>query len=92
MKFYDRESEIKELRTIREQSVSDHSRFTVITGRRRIGKTSLILKSLEREDPVYLFAGKKSEALLCHEFGREISAKLGVFVPAEIRTFNSLFQ
>jgi AAA+ ATPase superfamily predicted ATPase len=92
MKFYDRENEIGELHTIREQSISDHSRFTVITGRRRIGKTSLILKALEGKNPVYLFAGKKSETLLCREFGAEISEKLGVFVPEEIRSFSSLFR
>lgn len=41
MKFYDREAETKALREI--ESVSyDYSQFTVITGRRHIGKTTLI--------------------------------------------------
>jgi len=92
MKFYGRESELAELRDIRKQAFSDHSRFTVITGRRRIGKTSLILKALEGGTPVYLFVGRKSEAVLCREFGREIAEALGVFVPEEIRTIGSLFR
>jgi len=92
MKFYGRKDEIAELRDIRGKAFSDHSRFTVITGRRRIGKTSLILKALEGGNPVYLFVGRKSEAVLCREFGREIAEKLGVFVPDEIRTVGSLFR
>ena len=39
MKFYNRKSELAELRRIRDLSFSDHSRLTVVTGRRRIGKT-----------------------------------------------------
>ena len=47
MKFYNRKSELAELRRIRDLSFSDHSRLTVVTGRRRIGKTSLIMKAVE---------------------------------------------
>jgi len=47
MKFYNRKSELTELQRIQKLSFEDHSRLTVITGRRRIGKTSLILKAVE---------------------------------------------
>ena len=57
-----------ELRRIRDLSFSDHSRLTVVTGRRRIGKTSLIMKAVEDMPTVYLFVGRKSEATLCSEF------------------------
>ena len=46
MKFYDRENEIKLLNDS-ELLSQENAVFTVISGRRRIGKTSLILKSLE---------------------------------------------
>ena len=46
MKFYNREHEIAKLREVRELSYNDHSRLTVVTGRRRIGKTSLIGKAM----------------------------------------------
>ena len=46
MKFYNRVSEIKLLREIEIKS-DTNAQFTVITGRRRIGKTQLILKALE---------------------------------------------
>ena len=42
MKFYDRENEIKLLNNSELQS-QETAVFTVISGRRRIGKTSLIL-------------------------------------------------
>ena len=40
MKFYDREEEQKELRRVQKQAFDEHSRMTVLTGRRRIGKTT----------------------------------------------------
>ena len=92
MKFYNRTSELTELKRIQNLSFSDHSRLTVVTGRRRIGKTSLIMKSVEDLRTVYLFVSRKSEATLCSEFVPIISQSLDTFVPAEIRTFRSLFQ
>ena len=65
MKFYNREAEIAKLREIRSLSYSDHSRLTVVTGRRRIGKTSLIVTAMEDEPFVYLFVGRKNEPSLC---------------------------
>ena len=92
MKFYDRASELAELQRIQNLSFSDHSRLTVVTGRRRIGKTSLIMKSVEGVPTVYLFVGRKSEATLCSEFIPAIAQSLDTFVPDGIRTFGSLFR
>lgn len=50
------------------------------------------MKSVEGLPTVYLFVGRKSEATLCSEFIPAISQSLDTFVPAEIRTFRSLFQ
>lgn len=92
MKFYNRINELAELQRIRSLSFNDHSRMTVVTGRRRIGKTSLIMKSVEDLPTAYLFIGRKNEATLCSEFIPIISQSLNVFVPKEIHTFRSLFQ
>ena len=92
MRFYNRTNELAELQRIQNLSFSDHSRLTVVTGRRRIGKTSLIMKSVEDLPTVYLFVGRKSEATLCSEFIPIISQSLDTFVPTEIRTFGTLFQ
>ncbi len=90
MKFYNREHEIEKLREVRELSYSDHSRLTVVTGRRRIGKTSLIARALRGEPFIYLFVGRKNEASLCTAYCKEIANKLGVFVP-QMNSFADIF-
>lgn len=92
MKFYDRHNELNELKRIRELSFSDHSRLTVITGRRRIGKTSLAMKSVKGQPTAYLFVGRKNEVALCSEFSQIIKQELNTFVPDGITTFRTLFQ
>ena len=92
MKFYNRQHELSELERIQNLSFNDSSRLTVITGRRRIGKTSLIIKSTADTPTIYLFVGRKNEAALCLEFIPIIAQVLNTFVPPEIQTFRSLFQ
>lgn len=93
MKFYNRTSEIKELQRIQKLSFDSYSRMTVITGRRRIGKTSLAVEATKGDTPtVYLFVSRKNEAALCDEFSMLISSTLGVYIPSEIKSFRSLFQ
>ena len=58
MKFYNRENELAELKRIQRLSFEENSRLTVITGRRRIGKTSLIMKAVDEMPTVYLFVGR----------------------------------
>ena len=62
MKFYNRENELAELQRIQELSFGENSRLTVVTGRRRIGKTSLIMRAFEKTPTIYLFVGRKNEA------------------------------
>lgn len=92
MKFYNRSKEIEELRRIQSHAFESRSRMTVITGRRRIGKTKLALRATEGEYPtVYLFVGRKNEAALCTEFTRLISTQLNVHVPGGLTSFRELF-
>ncbi len=91
MKFYNRTKEIADLQRIREMSYNDHSKLTVLTGRRRIGKTSLILNALKDETIVYLFVSRKSEADLCKGFCSEIEKQLSVFVP-KMNSFIEVFR
>ena len=76
MRFFDRKRELADLEEIRARS-EEVAQFTVVTGRRRVGKTSLVVKSLEGGTYVYLFVERKSEKDLCETFSREINAKLG---------------
>ncbi len=92
MKFYNRDSELDELKRIQHLSFTDFSRMTVVTGRRRIGKTSLVMKSAENTPTVYLFVGRKNEATLCAEFIPVIANSLNTYVPEGIQSFRSLFQ
>lgn len=92
MKFYNRIEELAEIHRIQQMAFSDHSKLTVLTGRRRIGKTSLITRACEGTTTVYLFVSRINEAVLCKNFIEEISNTLGVFVPTEISSFASLFR
>lgn len=91
MKFYNREKELESLSKIMKSSFTDHSRLTVLTGRRRIGKTSLIMRSFEGTPTVYLFVSRGNEALLCQNFTEIIRMSLNIFVPDGITSFATLF-
>ena len=56
---------------------AQNAQMTVITGRRRIGKTTLIKKSFTGIPFVYFFVGKKSETLLCSELTEIVRETLG---------------
>lgn len=90
MKFYDRESEQQLLHEVLRQSKRE-ARMTVLMGRRRIGKTELSLRCGD-ETVLYFFVGKKTEALLCHDFVQEITAKLGVPVLGVPNSFSEVFR
>ena len=77
MQFYDREQEVRKLREIELRS-HEVAQFTVVTGRRRVGKSSLILKACENCTFAYLFVERKSEKDLCEGFAAELELKLGM--------------
>jgi len=82
MKFFGREKEIAILR--RERMLSHKcARFTVVTGRRRIGKTELIDRALNdgRDDYLYLLFGRKSEKALVQELRESAEEQLGDRLP-----------
>ena len=90
MKFYNRERELSQLSSIRERSINQ-GQLTVMVGRRRIGKTSLLKKSVENSPAVYLFVAKKSEILLCKEFVEIIKESLGISFYGETSRFIDVF-
>ncbi|MCH5223212.1 MAG: AAA family ATPase [Muribaculaceae bacterium] len=92
MKFYNRKKEIEELKRIQRQAFDSYSKMTVITGRRRIGKTKLALHATEGEHPtLYLFISRKNEASLCTEFIPLIASALNIYIPSGIVSFRELF-
>ena len=91
MRFYNREKELELLRRIDALSETD-AQMTVLTGRRRIGKTSLLRHFMADRPAVYLFLAKKSEALICAELADAIRLSLGVELYGEFRQFKEIFR
>lgn len=91
MRFYDRKNEIEILQK-NERQAHDSAVFTVLTGRRRVGKTSLVTHALEGADWSYLFVSKDSEAALCQKFQRELDEQVGIHVYGQVAKFRDLFK
>ena len=82
---------MRELRKIREIS-HETARFTVLTGRRRVGKTELVKQAYSDEPYIYFYVSRKTQVNLCEEF-KEITEKiLGRAVPGRIERFSELFR
>lgn len=92
MKFFGRNKQISELQET--NRLSEHTaRFTIVTGRRRSGKTSLLLKAYEDvSDMLYFFVARKSEAELCKDFITEITEKLQIPILGEVSRFADIFK
>jgi uncharacterized protein len=91
MDFFNRETEIERLHVIKNAS-EKHAQMTVVTGRRRIGKTQLLLEATKNYITLYFFIAKKSEQFLCQDFVQEIKNKLSVPILGEINSFSLLFE
>lgn len=91
MKFYGRAQEIEFLLKTRDLSRSA-ARMTILKGRRRVGKTSLLRQAYGGEDFLYFFVAKKSEADLCLDFQAEISRFFGMTLPGTTTSFEAIFR
>ena len=91
MKFFDREDKIEALRKIRERSLAA-AQFTVVTGRRRIGKTELVKRAFGDRAFVYLFVSRKSETDLVADFVEEFNRVLPEAVSPEVRSLQGFFR
>jgi len=91
MKFYDRINELETLSQIEKQSV-ETACFTIMVGRRRTGKTSLLLRSFAEKKMLYLFVSRNSEAVLCRQFQQQASEVLNLQIYGTINRFADLFE
>lgn len=92
MRFFGRKDEIAELQNIHKLSLQT-ARFTIVTGRRRSGKTSLLIKAYENiNDMLYFFVARKSEEELCKDFLNEITEKLQIPILGEVTRFADIFK
>ncbi|GHT59068.1 ATPase [Bacteroidia bacterium] len=77
MKFYNRNTETATLNKIELRS-KEIAQMTVLIGRRRVGKTTLLKNTFHSIPVLYFFIAKKNEILLCEEFTREMEEKLHI--------------
>lgn len=91
MKFFDRKKEIAKLREIRKRS-RESATLTVMTGRRRVGKTELVKRAFADEPFVYLFVTRSAEADLCDGFKSRIEEFTGRSIPGRVTKFRELFR
>jgi AAA+ ATPase superfamily predicted ATPase len=77
MRFYNRETEIEILKRSRELSKKVGA-FTVITGRRRVGKTALVRESEKESRLLYLYVTRHSEPILCDKLTKIAKEDLGI--------------
>lgn len=68
------------------------AQFTVLTGRRRIGKTSLVLNAFSDASLLYFFVARKAESELCQGYARQLGQMSGLPVIGEVSRFSEVFR
>lgn len=91
MKFYDRTNEIKDLQRL-DNMAERTAQFTVLIGRRRTGKTTLMLEALKDKDFLYFFIGKKAEQIQCEDFQSQVETVLGLHIHGRVDSFAQLLE
>ncbi len=93
MRFFGREAELKELRKVRELSC-ERARFTVLTGRRRVGKTELTREAFNDGVSPYLNLPitRQPEVTLCAQLQEEAERVLNLGIHGTCTKFGELFR
>ena len=91
MDFYDREKEIAFLRGERDRAAKG-GRFTVVTGRRRVGKTQLVRRATEDGPTVYWLVTRRAETDQCADFLARAKEVLPLSVYGTGLRFGALFK
>ncbi len=91
MKFVNRTEEIANLKEILHLSKTN-AQFTVVTGRRRIGKTSLVWEAYKEDTILYFFVARKTENDLCNDYLTEIESKLNIPMIGKVERFSEIFE
>lgn len=78
-----------ELSLLESQYLLDHP-FVIVSGRRRVGKSTLIMKFLEGKDHLYYEVDESSRQMLLPAFSRAVCKELGL-PPTEFPDWESAF-
>src|SRR5262249_15512614 len=89
MRFYNRQRELEHLRQIQARAAR-HGEFTLLRGRRRLGKTELVREFL-KEHPrgLYFFVSRKRSSDLLAEFAQLLREKN--LLVGELRDWDAFF-
>lgn len=90
-KFYDRIDELEALSQIEKQSEKSAC-FTVLTGRRRIGKTELLKHFIKDKKSVYLFTTRSAEKSLCEQWQNTLEESIGLKIFGKAESLYNLFE
>ena len=71
---------------------AENSRFTVLVGRRRVGKTELITEAYSDRPYIYFYVSRKALPDLCEDFRLIAEKALGRSIPGGIRRFSEIFR
>ena len=91
MKFYGRYQEIERLLQLDRQS-EQTAVFTLLIGRRRTGKTTLVKQAFADKPMLYFFVSQKSEQLLCQELQQTVEAVLGLHLYGRAGKFADILR
>ena len=93
MEFFGRKEEVSALRRIRAAAV-ENARMTVLTGRRRVGKTALAREALDdgKLPYVHLPITRQPEVTLCEQLQAECEDVLQLGIHGTCRRFGELFK
>lgn len=90
-KFYDRINELEALSQIEKQSTKTAC-FTVLTGRRRIGKTQLLKQFISDKKSAYLFTSRSAEKSLCEQWQKNLEESIGLKIFGKVENLSDLFE
>ena len=92
MKFYGRSEYIDRIKSYKILSENKGSKILVITGRRRIGKTRLIIEATEKDKRLYFYVSRKKIAELLLEWSEMIKDELGEVFFGKISSIEELLS
>jgi hypothetical protein len=92
MKFYNRTEELAYLYKIGSKA-AQAAYFTILLGRRQVGKTALIRHYLKSADipALYFFVSKKNPSALLEEFAEILSVQLPLLKQTRLESFDAFF-
>lgn len=92
MKWFGREVESQWLKEAELRSREVGAQLTVLSGPRRVGKTTLVQNTFEETNLLYFYVSKKNEADLCKIFQEEIEEQLHEEVIGEFTRFEHVLK